>query len=46
MRLSPAAFWSLSFAEWRAITPRPRAPLAREDLEALMQRYPDHAHAE
>ncbi|MDE2492910.1 MAG: phage tail assembly chaperone [Alphaproteobacteria bacterium] len=43
-RLAPAAFWSLSLAGWRALLSarRPRgAPLARRDLERLMQRYPD-----
>jgi hypothetical protein len=38
-------FWSLSLAEWRALL-RPRRPaLARADLDALMQRYPDRNHA-
>ena len=41
MRLAPQAFWSLSLAEWRAMVPRPRAPLARRELDDLMQRYPD-----
>ncbi|MDE2164102.1 MAG: phage tail assembly chaperone [Alphaproteobacteria bacterium] len=43
-RLAPAAFWSLSLAEWRALLAarRPRAtPLTRAGLDALMQRYPD-----
>jgi uncharacterized phage protein (TIGR02216 family) len=43
MRLPPQTFWSLSLAEWRAMAPRPRAVLARPELENLMQRYPDTA---
>jgi uncharacterized phage protein (TIGR02216 family) len=46
MHLAPQSFWSLSLAEWRAMLPRPRAPLARRELDALMQRYPDHADAQ
>jgi uncharacterized phage protein (TIGR02216 family) len=45
MRLSPATFWSMSLVEWRATlrgrVPRRAAPLARADLERLMQTYPD-----
>ncbi len=49
MRLSPRTFWALSLPEWRAaiagrLPPR-AAPLARADLETLMQRYPDTPHA-
>ena len=47
LRLAPATFWSLSLPEWRALTaPRSAAaPLARADLDRLMQQHPDHAHA-
>lgn len=42
MKLSPAAFWSLSLAEWRALTARTvTAHLNRQDLAALAARYPD-----
>jgi uncharacterized phage protein (TIGR02216 family) len=42
LRLSPATFWQMSLAEWRAML-SPFAPraLARRELETLMQRYPD-----
>jgi len=43
MRLAPQTFWSLSLAEWRAMAPRPRAALARREMETLMQRYPDRS---
>jgi uncharacterized phage protein (TIGR02216 family) len=46
LRLSPAAFWSLSLAEWRALAPSPKASLARTELNDLMQRYPDHTDAQ
>jgi hypothetical protein len=35
-------FWSLSFAEWRAlVTPRRRVSLDRAGFETLMQTFPD-----
>jgi hypothetical protein len=35
-------FWSLSFAEWRALAcPRRRASLDRAGFETLMQNFPD-----
>lgn len=39
--VTPAAFWRLSVREWRALTAAADAPLARNELEALMQRFPD-----
>jgi len=45
MRLAPRDFWSLSLAEWRAMlagrTARRSAPLARRELEDLLQHHPD-----
>jgi len=42
LKLAPNAFWSLSLAEWRALTRPHRAPqLDRPAFEALAQRYPD-----
>lgn len=48
MRLPPAEFWRMSLAEWRAAlrgfqshSVRHATPLARGELEALMERYPD-----
>jgi uncharacterized phage protein (TIGR02216 family) len=43
MKLSPAVFWSLSLAEWRALTApcAGNAPLVRRELETMMQQYPD-----
>lgn len=38
--VTPAEFWRLSVKEWRALAGRATA-LAREDLDALMQRFPD-----
>ena len=38
--LAPESFWKLSVKEWRALTIA-RAPMARGELEALMQAYPD-----
>lgn len=38
--LSPEAFWRLSVAEWRMLTGA-EAPLKREELAALMQKFPD-----
>lgn len=47
MRLTPETFWSMSLREWRAQVngfARRNArtpPLARSDLEHLIQLYPD-----
>jgi hypothetical protein len=41
--VAPAAFWRLSLAEWRALTPAEDRRLARDDLDALMRRFPDEA---
>jgi uncharacterized phage protein (TIGR02216 family) len=43
LKLSPATFWSLSFAEWRALTGARAAlaPLSAGELAGLMRRYPD-----
>ncbi len=38
--LNPAAFWQMSLAEWNMIA-RVNAPLTRDDLDALLARYPD-----
>jgi uncharacterized phage protein (TIGR02216 family) len=45
LRLTPRTFWSLSLKEWRAFATPRRPALARNDLDALMQRYPDDNHA-
>jgi len=43
-------FWSMSLCEWRAAVngfarrSSRAAPLARADLEQLMQMYPDRQH--
>ena len=41
--LSPAAFWALTLAEWRALTAAAAAPppLSREGLDALLAAHPD-----
>ena len=48
MRLPPATFWALSLPEWRAMlagfAPRAAAPMARADLDRLMQLHPDQEH--
>lgn len=49
MRMPPSDFWRLSLPEWRASVRGFRArhgmrtapPLARAELEALMEHYPD-----
>jgi uncharacterized phage protein (TIGR02216 family) len=42
LRLSPSAFWSLSFREWRALVSPRRAPaLDRRSFETLMHDHPD-----
>lgn len=45
LRLSPRTFWNLTLPEWRACIagrlPARTAPMKRDDLEHLMQRYPD-----
>ena len=49
MRLSPQSFWAMSLPEWRAAIAgyqsrhgvRAAMPLARSELAALMERYPD-----
>jgi uncharacterized phage protein (TIGR02216 family) len=49
MGLTPQIFWAMSLREWRAAIAgyqtargiRAAAPLARKDLEALMEQYPD-----
>ncbi|MGH6872639.1 MAG: phage tail assembly chaperone [Rhizomicrobium sp.] len=48
MGLSPRVFWEMSLPEWRAAVAGflgrrgvATAPLARAELEALAQRYPD-----
>jgi uncharacterized phage protein (TIGR02216 family) len=49
MGLSPAVFWAMSLAEWRAAVEgrfgQARAPMARRDLDQLMQLYPDRSDA-
>ena len=46
LRLTPDAFWALSLPEWRALLDgrfaRSATPLARAELDRLMQAYPDH----
>lgn len=40
--VTPEAFWRLSVVEWRALTEGfAPADFARDDLDALMARYPD-----
>ena len=40
--LAPNAFWRLSLTEWRALTEAPPTPvISRNDLSALIARYPD-----
>ena len=49
MRLTPQSFWAMSLPEWRACIGGYRnaravpaaVPLARRELDALMERYPD-----
>jgi uncharacterized phage protein (TIGR02216 family) len=44
LKLAPQIFWSLSLPEWRAVTAAfapATPPLARSDLQTLMQQYPD-----
>ena len=45
LRLTPDAFWALSWREWRMLTHSPTpAPLNRADLTNLMQQFPDDPH--
>lgn len=48
MRLPPRIFWALSLPEWRAmlsgLAPRAALPMARADLDRLMQLHPDQKH--
>lgn len=39
--LTPAVFWRLSLAEWRALVAPPRDVLSRAGFEALAGRFPD-----
>jgi uncharacterized phage protein (TIGR02216 family) len=42
LHLAPAAFWSLSLPEWRAlVTPPHGRALTRAGLDHLMQQHPD-----
>lgn len=49
MRLTPRAFWAMSLPEWRAAISGYQAargicataPLARRELDAMMELYPD-----
>jgi uncharacterized phage protein (TIGR02216 family) len=45
LRLTPDTFWRLSLREWRALLDgrfgNTAPALARNDLQHLMQRYPD-----
>jgi len=45
LKLSPQDFWNMSVIEWNAAVEgagaKPRAPLARADLDQLMKAYPD-----
>jgi uncharacterized phage protein (TIGR02216 family) len=45
LKLSPNDFWSMSPIEWNAAVEgagcKPRAPLARADLDWMMKAYPD-----
>ncbi len=45
LRLTPDAFWALSWREWRMLTHNPTPPpLGRADLDSLMQQFPDTSH--
>ena len=46
--IAPAEFWALSVREWRWLTRAPgqNAPMARSDLEALSELFPDHGEPE
>jgi uncharacterized phage protein (TIGR02216 family) len=42
LRLTPEAFWHLSWREWRMLTAAPEmAVLSRQALEDLMREFPD-----
>lgn len=45
LRLPPKAFWQMTPRElasaWGAVIGERNAPLGRDDLNALMERYPD-----
>lgn len=40
--VSPHEFWRLSLREWRFAMDAPPQRLARDELVALMARFPDH----
>ncbi|MGD9966972.1 MAG: phage tail assembly chaperone [Hyphomonadaceae bacterium] len=42
--VAPAAFWSLSLREWRAIADTTMHALSAADFAALAQRFPDTPH--
>lgn len=42
--LSPGAFWALTLAEWRFLSPDAPGALGREDLQKLIALYPDKKH--
>lgn len=46
--LTPAAFWRLSVAEWRALTRAPgqASPLGRAEFEQLCRGWPDEGETE
>jgi uncharacterized phage protein (TIGR02216 family) len=39
--VAPRDFWRLSVKEWRALASPRAAALCRDELEALMRRFPD-----
>ncbi|WP_370650426.1 phage tail assembly chaperone [Brevundimonas sp.] len=41
--VGPERFWRLSLREWRMLTARPEwpAPMRREDLRRMAERWPD-----
>ena len=49
MGIAPDAFWAMSLTEWRAAVDgfamkkgaRRNAPLSRDELQTMMQNYPD-----
>jgi uncharacterized phage protein (TIGR02216 family) len=45
--LTPDAFWSLTLAEWRALTGAGAgpAPMGRRELDALLAAHPDLARS-
>lgn len=41
MRIAPSEFWAMSVRDWLTLSAVSNAPLGREDLSKLSEKFPD-----